>query len=395
MRRAGRNITIVATLVFLAACNQDTGQHGQRVPEVGVVTLKAHTVLLKTELPGRAAPYAESVVRPQVNGIIQARLFKEGGKVTAGQALYQIDSKPYQAAYNSARAQLANAQAALKSTKAKAERFASLRQQNAISQQDFDDAQAAYQQGLALVQQQAANTQAAKINLDYTRITAPITGIIGRSMVTQGALVTANQPDALATIQTLDPIYVDINQSSEELVRLKRAIENGVLTRNSPQSAKATLTLSDGSDYLHDGVLEFSEVAVDQTTGSVTLRARFPNPEGLLLPGMYVRVKIIEGTDKNALLAPQQGVGRDEKGQATALVVDAKGIARLHVLKLGRAIGNSWLVLDGLKAGDRLIVEGVQNIRPDMPVQAVEAGTQAKAEAARTEATKGSGPQGH
>ncbi|HTO29124.1 MAG TPA: efflux RND transporter periplasmic adaptor subunit, partial [Devosia sp.] len=387
----GRNIIIVAALVSLAACDQNSGQQGPHVPDVGVVTLKAHTVLLKTELPGRAAPYAESVVRPQVNGIIQARLFKEGSKVTAGQALYQIDPKPYQAAYNSARAQLASAQAAVKSSRARAERFGSLRQQNAISQQDFDDAQAAYQQGQASVQQQAANTQAAKINLDYTRITAPITGIIGRSMVTQGALVTANQPDALATIQTLDPIYVDINQSSEELVALKRAVENGVLTRsNTPQSAKATLTLSDGSDYTHEGVLEFSEVAVDQTTGSVTLRARFPNPEGLLLPGMYVRVKIVEGTDKNALLAPQQGIGRDEKGQATALVVDAKGIVRLHVLKLGRAIGNAWLVQDGLKAGDRLVVEGMQNVRPDMPVHAVAAGAQPKAEAA-----KGPGPQGH
>jgi len=388
MRRVSRNIIVVAALLSTAACNQNNGNQGPRIPEVGVVTLQSKVAQLETELPGRTAPFAESVVRPQVNGIIQARLFKEGGKVSAGQALYQIDPKPYQAAYESARAQFASAQALLKSAKARAERFSALRKQNAISQQDYDDAQATYQQGVAAVQQQSANADAARINLGYTRITAPISGIIGRSLVTQGALVTANQADALATIQTLDPIYVDINQSSEELVALKRAVQHGVVTRDTPQSASASLTLGDGSSYGHDGVLEFSEVTVDPTTGSVTLRARFPNPEGFLLPGMYVRAKIVEGTDQNALLAPQRAISRDEKGQPTALVVDAKNIARLHVLKLGRAIGSDWLVLDGLKAGDRLIVEGLQSVRPDAPVKPVPAGSV-------TKPVTGPGPEGH
>lgn len=362
MRRVSRTVLVAAVLAAsLSACNRNGGGPAQQVPEVGVVTIQPQKAELEVELPGRTSPYAVSQVRPQVNGILQARLFKEGGKVTAGQPLYQIDPKPYQAEYD-------NAAATLAAVKAKADRYAALVKQNAVAPQDYDDARAAYKQA-------AANTETARINLGYTRVTAPISGVIGRSLVTQGALVTANQADPLTTIQTLDPIYVDINQSSDELVSLKRALGSGQVSRDAPQTARATLTFGDGTDYNHDGTFEFSEVTVDQTTGAVTLRARFPNPDGLLLPGMYVRAKIIEGIDNNALLAPQRGVSRDERGQPTALIVDEKGIVRLRVLKVSRTVGSNWLVTDGLKAGDRLIVEGMQNARPDAPAHAVPAGS--------------------
>lgn len=371
MRRVSRTVFVAALLAAsLSACNRNSGGQGQQAPEVGVVTIQPQKAELEVELPGRTSPYAVSQVRPQVNGILLKRLFKEGGKVTAGQPLYQIDPKPYQAAYN-------NAAATLAAAKAKADRYAVLVKQFAVAPQDYDDALAAYKQA-------AANAEAARINLGYTRITAPITGIIGRSLFTEGALLTANQTDPLTTIQTLDPIYVDINQSSDELVALKRALTSGQVSRDAPQSARATLTLGDGTPYGRDGTFEFSEVTVDQTTGAVTLRARFPNPDGLLLPGMYVRATIIEGVDNHALLAPQRGVGRDEKGQPTALIVDDKGIVRLRVLKVSRTVGSNWLVADGLKAGDKLIVEGLQNARPDAPVHAVPAGSKPAA-----------APQGH
>jgi len=356
MRHVSRTIFVAALLLTAAACNRDNGGKPPP-PEVGVVTVQPQQAVLEAELPGRTSPYTTSQVRPQVNGIIQARLFKEGGKVTAGQPLYQIDPKPYRAVYDNAAATLATA-------KAKATRYEALVKQKAIAPQDYDDALAAYKEA-------AANAEAARINLDYTRITAPISGIIGRSLVTQGALVTANQADALATIQTLDPIYVDINQSNSELLALKRAMAEGQITRDAPQTARATLTLDDGSTYAHDGVFEFSEVTVDQTTGTVTLRARFPNPDGLLLPGMYVRARIVEGISERAILAPQQAVSRNEKGEPTALIVDDKGIVKLRLLKVSRTVGSNWLVTDGLKAGDKLIVEGLQNAHPDQPVHAV------------------------
>lgn len=356
MRHVSRTIFVAALLLTTAACNRDNG--GKPPPaEVGVVTVEPQQALLEVELPGRTSPYTTSQVRPQVNGIIQARLFKEGGKVTAGQPLYQIDPKPYRASYDNAAATLATA-------KAKATRYEALVKQKAIAPQDYDDALAAYKEA-------AANAEAARINLDYTRITAPISGIIGRSLVTQGALVTANQADALATIQTLDPIYVDINQSNSELLALKRAMAEGQVTRDAPQAARATLILDDGSTYAREGTFEFSEVTVDPTTGTVTLRARFPNPDGLLLPGMYVRARIVEGVSEKAILAPQQAVSRNEKGEPTALIVDDKGIVKLRLLKVSRTIGSNWLVTDGLKAGDKLIVEGLQNAHPDQPVHTV------------------------
>jgi membrane fusion protein (multidrug efflux system) len=372
---SGRLSAVLALAVLaLSGCGQ--GKPAPRPPpEVGVVTLKPSEATLTAELPGRTDPYATSDVRPQVSGILKAILFKEGGLVSAGQALYQIDPAPYQAAYDSAKAALQNAEANLVTTELKAARYAALVKQNAIATQDYDDAEAAYKQALATVAQQKANLESARINLGYTRITAPITGRIGRSLFTPGALVTADQAGALSTIQTLNPIYVDMNQSSSELVRLEQAAAAGRLARRTPATARATLELEDGTPYAHDGTLEFSEVTVDPTTGAVVLRALFPNPDGLLLPGMYVRATIIEGVARNAILAPQQGVTRDEKGDPTALIVDRHGIARLRLLTAPRTIGNNWLVTAGLRAGDRLIVEGTSNVQPDHPVRAVPAGS--------------------
>jgi len=338
---------------LLAGCGQSAPPN-RPPPTVGVVVIKAQPVQLTADLPGRTDSFAVSEVRPQVSGILLKRLFTEGAIVKAGQPLYQIDPAPYQAAYD-------NAAAAYATAKAKAVRYGALRASNAIALQDYDDAVAAYKQA-------EANLHTAAINLGYTRIVAPIGGRIGRSSVTEGALVTADQTTSLATIQTLDPIYVDITQSTVELLNLKLAMQGGRLTRNGPASARATLTLDNGIAYPTAGTLQFSEVTVDPTTGAVTLRALFPNPDGILLPGMFVRAAIIEGVDQKAILAPQQGISRNEKGDPTALVVDAKGFARLRLLKVSRAIGDQWLVTAGLNPGDRLIVEGLQKVQPDMPV---------------------------
>lgn len=353
-----QTLAIMAGLLGLAGCGQNPPPKPPP-PEVGVVTIAPEPATLTAVLPGRTDPTAVSDVRPQVGGLLQRRLFTEGAMVHQGQPLYQIDPAPYKATYD-------NAAALLASAKAKAARYAALLKQNAISRQDYDDAEAAYKQA-------AANTESARINLNYTRITAPITGRIGRSSVTQGALVTAAQTTPLATIQTLDPIYVDITQSSNDLIALKLAVWHGTLDNKGPQDADATLQLENGTPYPLHGRLQFSEVAVDPTTGAVTLRAIFPNPDGILLPGMFVRATIIEGVEPKAILVPQQGVSHNEKGDPTVLVVDAKGFARLKVLKVSRAIGDKWLVTDGLKQGDRVIVEGLQKAQPDTPVHAVPA----------------------
>ena len=352
-----RGIALLGCLLA-AGCGQSPPPK-RPPPTVGVVVIEPQPVQLTTVLPGRTDPYASSDVRPQVNGIIKARLFVEGSTVKAGDPLYQIDPAPYIAAYN-------NAEAALVTAQAKATRYAALVKLQAVAPQDYDDAEATYKEALA-------NTKTAAINLGYTKITAPISGRIGRSAVTQGALVTTDQTTALATIQQLDPIYVDITQSSSELLNLKLAMEGGRLTENGPADARVTLQLDNGTPYNEDGKLQFSEVTVDPTTGEVTLRAIFPNPAGILMPGMFVRATIIEGVANNAILAPQQGVSRDEKGDPTVEIVDAKGFARLRAITTGQAIGDKWLVTDGLKAGDRLIVEGLQKAMPDTPVHAVPA----------------------
>lgn len=349
--------TLLLCIAALAAC-QKSPPPNRPPPDVGVVVIKTEPVQLTAVLPGRTDSYAVSDVRPQVSGILKARLFTEGAIVNQGQALYQIDPAPYKAAYDNAAAVLATA-------KVKATRYAALVKQGAIAPQDADDAEAAYKQALA-------NVETARINLGYTRITAPISGRIGRSAVTPGALLTADQTTVLATIQTLDPIYVDITQSSSEVLSLKLAVQHGNVNQEAPD-APATLTLDNGAPYSEQGRLQFSEVSVDQATGAVSLRAIFPNPHGLLLPGMFVRATILEGTDRNAILVPQQGVGRNEKGDPTALVVDDKNFARLRLLKTSRAVGDKWMVTDGLKPGDKLIVEGLQKVQPDTPVHPVPA----------------------
>jgi membrane fusion protein (multidrug efflux system) len=375
---AGRglvSLTFAIGFLGLAACSKSGGQAGvaNRIPSVGVVVIRYQPTLLTVDLPGRTSPYQEADVRPQVNGILIKQLFEEGGIVKAGQPLYQIDPAPYQAAFDSANAALANAQANLATTRAKSERYASLLKQSAIAPQDYDDALAAWKQAQANVLQQQANLESARINLGYTKITAPITGRIGRSLVTVGALVTADQTNLLATIDTLDPIYVDINQSSSELLALKKALATGQLSGGTSETARVTLLLEDGSAYPLDGVLKFSEASVDPNTGAVVLRAVFPNPKGLLLPGMYVRARIAEGVDPHAILAPQQGVSRNEKGEPTALVVDDHGIVRQRILQSSQAVGNSWLITAGLAPGDKLIVDGLQSAQPGSPAHAVPA----------------------
>ncbi|HEX3429815.1 MAG TPA: efflux RND transporter periplasmic adaptor subunit [Rhizomicrobium sp.] len=375
--RPARRIVLVAcagVLAGLAGCNRSGQQgYGNRTPDVGVVVIRYQPALLTTELPGRTSAYREADVRPQVNGIVTAQLFEQGTLVHAGQPLYQIDPAPYRAAVDSAKGALANAEATLATANAKAQRYAMLLKQNAIAPQEYDDAQAAWKQAQASVEQNAAALESAKINLGYTTITAPISGHIGRSLVTVGALVTAGQTTPLATIDTLDPIYVDINQSTAELLALKKATASGQIAGNSRKAARVSLSLEDGSTYPHGGTLKFSEATVDPNTGAVVLRALFPNPDGILLPGMYVRARIVEGIDRRAILAPQQGVSRDEKGEPTAFVLDDKGIVRLRVLQAPRAIGAFWLVTSGLSPGDRLIVDGLQNARPGQPAHAVPA----------------------
>ena len=382
----------------LAACGGKPPPPKPGPPEAGVVTIEPRTAPLVTELPGRTSPYAISEVRPQVNGIVLERLFVEGGNVKKGQLLYRIDPAPYRAAVNQSKAALANAQANLTTVKLKSERYADLVKIKAVSQQDYDDARAAFGQAEASVQQSQANLDAAQINLDYTDIRAPISGRIGRSTITQGALATSGQTNPLTTIQTLDPIYVDLTQSSAELLQLEHDIAQGTAQRGGALSAKVNLVLEDGSTYGLEGKLEFTDVTVDQASGSVTLRAVFPNPAGRLLPGMYVRARVTEAVVHNAILAPQQGVTRDPKGGATAMVVDAQGKAQSVPVQLGQAIGNDWLVTRGLKPGDRLITEGLQKVQPGMAVRVVAAGAAPKAgpPAAGTVAARGgaANPQG-
>ncbi|MBF0525684.1 MAG: efflux RND transporter periplasmic adaptor subunit [Deltaproteobacteria bacterium] len=323
------------------------------------------------ELPGRTSAYLIAEVRPQVGGIIQKRLFKEGSDVKAGQVLYQIDPATYQAAYNSAKAALAKSEANVIPARLRTDRYKELVGINAVSRQDYDDASAVLKQAEADVAAKKADVDTARINLAYTHVSAPISGRIGRSAVTTGALVTAGQASPLATIQQLDPIYVDVTQSSADMLRLKRDLAGGAITHDAEGQAKAGLLLEDGTSYPLPGKLKFSEVTVDQSTGSVTLRTVFPNPNDLLLPGMYVRAVIEEGSKEQALLVPQRGVTRDPAGNATALVVGEGDKVEQRKLKVARALGDRWLISDGLKPGDRLIVEGLQKAQPGVVVKAV------------------------
>jgi membrane fusion protein (multidrug efflux system) len=340
-------------------------------PEVATVTVKPQQVVLTTELPGRTSAYRVAEIRPQVNGIVQKRLFREGSNVKTGEVLYQIDPAPFQAVLENATAAVAKAEANLFAIRSRAERFKELLPDKAVSQQDYDDASAAQKQTEADIESWKAMAQTARINLGYTRVTAPISGRIGRSNVTDGALVTAHQSLALATIQQMDPIYVDVPQSTTELLRLKRSLEGGRLNQGGANQKKVQLLLEDGTPYLKEGTLQFQDVTVDPTTGSVILRVVFPNPQGVLLPGMFVRAVVREGINEQAILIPQQAVSRDPKGNPFALFVDAEGKVQQRMLVLDRAIGDKWLVAAGLAAGDRVIVEGTQKARPGASVKVV------------------------
>ncbi|WP_276527358.1 efflux RND transporter periplasmic adaptor subunit [Microvirgula aerodenitrificans] len=338
-----------------------------------MVSVVSQQLAMTTELPGRTSSFQIAEVRPQVGGIIQKRLFREGADVKAGQPLYQIDPATYRAAYDSARATLAKADANLTTARLKAERYRELVSINAVSKQEYDDADAAFKQAAADVAGARAAVESARINLDYTRVSSPISGRIGKSTVTPGALVTQNQADALTTVQQIDPIYVDVTQSSTEVLRLRRELESGKLARAGNGGARVKLRLEDGSDYAHEGRLEFSDITVDQGTGAITIRAVFPNPERNLLPGMYVRAVLEEGVNDQAILVPQQGVTRNHKGEATALVVGQDNKVAERVLNVSRTIGDKWLVNSGLKQGDRVIVEGLQKVHPGAVVKPVPA----------------------
>jgi membrane fusion protein (multidrug efflux system) len=336
-----------------------------------VVTLAQQSVTLTTELPGRTSPYRIAEVRPQVSGVIQKRMFVEGGDVQAGQQLYQIDPAVYQAAYDSALALLAHANAEMASAKALADRYKALSGTNAVSKQDSDNAIAAELQAQADVESGQAAVETAHINLVYTKVLSPITGRTGIS-VTEGALVTANQTASLVTVQQLDPIYVDIPQSTALLLRLRRELASGQIKSGDENQAPVTLTLEDGSQYDEPGLLQFAETTVDASTGSVTMRAIFPNPQKLLLPGMFVTARLEEGVSENAILVPQQGITHNATGQPTALVVTPDNKVELRVIKTDRAIGDKWLVSDGLHAGDQVIVDGLQRAQPGATVAPTE-----------------------
>jgi membrane fusion protein, multidrug efflux system len=364
---------LMALTILLSGCDRGHGQQATAPPppEVATVTIQPQQVELSTELPGRTSPYLVAEIRPQVNGIIKKRLFREGSDVKAGQLLYQIDPAPFQVALDSAKASLGKAQANLPSIRLKTERYKELLVDKAVSRQDYDDAAAAMEQARAEIEYWKAAVEAARINLGYTRVTAPISGRIGKSSVTDGALVTAYQPAALATIQQLDPIYVDVTQSSAELLRLKRNLEAGRLSADGKNGKKVCILLEDGNLCPQPGALQFRDVTVDQTTGSFTLRIVVPNPNHLLLPGMFVRAAVQEGIAPQAILVPQQGVSRTSKGEPVALVVDEAGKVQQRTLTLNRALGDQWLVSSGLSAGDRVIVEGMLNVRPGATVKAV------------------------
>jgi len=366
-------LAVFIGFAFLAGCESGYGQQTGSpppAPEVSVVTIAPTRVDLTTTLPGRVAPFQAAEIRPQVNGIITKR-FEEGTDVAAGQLLYQIDPASYKAAYASAQASLARSKTQLSSIQAKAERYAKLIKENVISRQDYDDATAALDQVLADIEYWKTAVDAARINLDYTRVIAPISGRIGRSSVTDGALAAAYQGAPLATIQQLDPVYVDVTQSSSELLRLRRSMEQGRLHQDKEGVRRVALLLEDGTAYAHEGTLQFAEVSVDPTTGSYTLRIVAPNPEHLLMPGMFVRAVILEGTVEQAILVPQQGVSRTPKGEPVALVVDETDTVQQRMLILDRAIGDKWLVTSGLALGERVVVEGQVKIRPGAKVRAV------------------------
>ncbi|WP_281423875.1 efflux RND transporter periplasmic adaptor subunit [Oceanobacter mangrovi] len=375
-RTLGHLCASLAVVVLLAGCQSESDGNasaaGQQrpAPEVSYIEVQPQAVTLTSELKGRTVASMSSEIRPQVGGIVRKRLFEEGSAVKAGEVLYQIDPASYEAAVRQAKADLNSAEASVQSTRLTAERYAELVKIEGVSQQDADDAKAAWLQARASVESAKAALETARINLGYTRVTAPIAGRIGLSSVTPGALVSASQDTALATINTLDPMYVDMTQSSSDLLKLRKMIDRNGLSMG---GADVSLLLEDGSTYEQTGTLKVREVAVDSDTGSVTLRAEFPNPDGILLPGMFVRAVISDAEDDQAIVVPQQGIARDIKGNAVAMVLSADNKVEQRIVTTERAIKNQWLVSNGLQAGDRLIVEGTSKISVGMAVRPVAA----------------------
>ena len=365
-------LVLSGSLVLIGCNDKDAAQAGaQQAPEVGVVTLKAEPLNITTDLPGRTPAFRVAEVRPQVSGIILKRNYIEGSDVTAGTSLYQIDPATYQAAYDSAKGDLAKAQASAQIAHLTVNRYKPLLGTNYISKQEYDQALSDAQQADATVLAAKAALESARINLAYTQVRSPISGRTGKSAVTEGALVTSGQASAMTTVQQLDPMYVDVTQSSDEFLRLKKELADGILKQENGK-AKVRLLLENGVEYTETGTLEFSGVTVDETTGSITLRAIFPNPNEALLPGMFVRARLDEGIRPDALLVPQQGVTRNPRGEATAMVVGAGNKVEMRTLIANQAIGNKWLVTEGLKAGDRLIISGLQKIKPGVEVKVQE-----------------------
>ena len=380
---------VALSALFLAACSGGKEQGGAPgaggpppAPAVTVMTLKSESVPMVVELPGRTTPYLIAELRPQVTGIVTERAFNEGSEVKAGQVLYRIDPAPYQAAFDSAKAALARAEANAQVARIKADRHAALVKIEAVSKQANDDAQAGLKQAQAEVAAAKAALDKAKIDLDYTRLKSPIAGRIGRSAVTAGALVTANQVQALATVQQLDPIYVDLTQSSADMLRLRGEIAAGRLQAGAKGEVPVKLILEDGSEYAAEGRLALSEVTVDEGTGSVTLRAQFSHADGMLLPGMYVRARLPQGTRSEAILVPHKALSRDPLGNALVMAVDAESKVVARPVQVAQSLGENWVVTSGVKAGERIIIEGLQKVRPGVAVQAEEAGAAPAAPAA-------------
>ncbi|MPV70334.1 efflux RND transporter periplasmic adaptor subunit [Burkholderia sp. BE17] len=368
-----RLITVAAAAVFLAACGKKESAPPPQTPEVGVVTVQPQAVPVFSELPGRTSAFLVAQVRARVDGIVLRREFTEGTDVKAGQRLYKIDPAPYVAALNSAKATLAKAQANLVTQNALVARYKVLVAANAVSKQDYDNAVATQGQAAADVAAGKAAVDTAQINLGYTDVVSPITGRVGISQVTPGAYVQASQATLMSTVQQLDPVYVDLTQSSLEGLKLRQDVQSGRLKTSGPGAAKVSLILEDGKTYAEPGKLQFSDVTVDQATGSVTIRAVFPNPGRVLLPGMFVRARIEQGVNDNAFLVPQIGVTHDQKGQAIAMVVNAGNKVEPRPLKTTGMQGPNWIVEGGLAAGDHVIVQGGEKVRPGATVKSVPA----------------------
>ncbi|SHG95683.1 efflux RND transporter periplasmic adaptor subunit [Ferrimonas marina] len=356
-------------IYFLQGCGEaPPPQQGPPQVDIGIIKIASEPVTLTTRLPGRTKASLQAEVRPQISGIILEQLFEEGAMVEKGAQLYLIDPAPFEADLNRARADLSKARANLKTAKARADRYKILVDANAVSRQDYDDALAQYEQAEAEIETATAAVTQSKINLDYTRVYAPITGLAGRSSVTAGALVTSSQSQALVTVQQFDPMFVDVSESSRELNRLRRAWNSGQIIRQEGEAARVRLLFDDGAEYEHYGEFKFADINVDVSTSTFTIRTTFPNPDNLLLPGMFVRAELVKGIRPNGILVPAKGVSRDPKGQATVMVINDKGEAELRLVTASELIGQSWLVTEGLNDGDQVILEGLQFVRPGMPV---------------------------